>query len=556
MNRPRPPSFGSTTFLRSLLGLIALPLLPELALQVQGGSDLKRAAPIFYYQGIISFLLFAPALLLPRTWSRYWVVLTATLLATVTALTGFYAVTQGARWNLTAHTAMMQTNAAEAWSYVSAFGSAGRLLGLALLVAAFAACVYLNLRSTPPPRRLGLAGMFAGFTLSGYGLYNTAVYGRHAVRDVAVSGESAVPLVGLSINLFHPLTLVAATHYNYHSTHRYYVSQFQRVKSHDAQLAGAHPVAGAVSPRVVVVVIGESATRRHWSLYGYPRPTTPRLGALGAELTVFSDVVSVNVGTLSSIRAMLTTPAESIPVFHLFAGAGYRTHWLSAQHNQGFDDLELSALVGSCDETVFLNGTYDENLLPLLTAAAAQPGPQMIFLNLMGSHVRYRDRYPAKFSRFDGDTDTERLRANYDNSILYTDHVLAEMITVLRDREESSCLLYVSDHGEDVFDSRPDRYLFRDDSLATDPMYEVPFVVWLSPAYVRDNPDFSRTIAAAANRPYQNRGLYHAVLALARLQHPYYEPTADLFSPAFVERDRKVGSMQRSYTKAPVSPPR
>ena len=542
--------YGPHAFLFSLLGLACLPLLPEVALQIQSGSDLKNAAPIGYYQAIVSFLLLAPALLLPRWWARGWVVLVTVMLVPPTVIVGFYAFTQGARWDLTAHAALMQTNRAEAWEYLASLSSVGRLAGLALLSAAFPLCVYVIFRACVPSRRTALMVFITGLSLAAYGIRNVLVYGGSPVREVPVSGGSTVRMVGMSITMLHPLTLMAATHFNYVSTHDYYLRQFQQVRSKDALLAGATTIPGAISPRVVVVVIGESATRRHWSLYGYRRPTTPRLERMGTEIIAFTDVVSVTVGTLSSLRAMLATREDSIPVFRLFAGAGFTTHWLSAQHQLGFDELELSALVGSCDDRAFLNGVYDENLLPLLEAAIAHPGPQMVFVHLMGSHIRYRDRYPAKQAVFSGDNEDEQLRATYDNSIRYTDHVLAEMITRLRGLDQSACLLYVSDHGEDVFDSRPDKYLFRSDSIATDAMYEVPFVVWLSPQYIRDNAEFARSIAAAANRKYQNRGLYQALLSLARLQHPLYESRADLFSSGFLEQERRVGAMDRVYEKA------
>jgi len=255
------------------------------------------------------------------------------------------------------------------------------------------------------------------------------------------------------------------------------------------------------------------------------------------------------VGTEGSFNAMLTTTGSAIPVFPLFSQAGYKTHWLSAQYSQGENDVDVAALVQSCDERRFLNGAFDEALLPFVSQAAAEPGKQMIFVNLFGSHVRYRDRYPARFAAFHGDTERDELRATYDNSILYTDHVLAGMIEALRSRHEPACLLYVSDHGEDVYDSRPDEYLFRSDAVATDPMYEVPFFVWLSPEYITGNPDFSLAVAAARTKKYQTYAVYQALLDLARLRHPLYDPKASLFSRDFVEHARRVGVSGRLFDK-------
>ena len=546
----KAPRFGERVFLFSLLGLAILPLLPEVGLFFVNRSDIKIFAPILYYQGIVSFLLVCPALLLPRLLSRVWVALTAVLLGVPTVIVGFYSAVNGTRWNLTAHAALMQTNSAEAQGYLESFLTPGRLAWVGFLVLAFIACAVLNLRSAPPAWRRRLFVVGAGGVIAAYGIRNALRYTK-PFHQVSLADSGSVRVLGVGINMLHPVTLFGFADYNYRATHRYYLERFQQDQVRLTQLAGATTISGAVSPRVIVVVIGESATRRHWSLYGYPRATTPRLAKLGNELSVFTDVIATSVGTIHAIRSLLTTSRDSLPVFNLFSGAGYATHWISAQYNQGFDDLELSALVSSCGEQTYLSGAYDENLVPLLANAAARPGRQLIFLNLNGSHVRYQDHYPASHAVFAGDNDHDRLRATYDNSIHYTDTVVAEMIESLRKLNESACLIHFSDHGEDVFDSRPDKYLFRDDSLATDPMYEVPFLVWLSPQFVHDNPDFARDVAAATARPYQNRALYHGLLNLARLTHPLYDATVDLFSPNFVPTERRVGAMNRVYRKSP-----
>ncbi len=99
-----------------------------------------------------------------------------------------------------------------------------------------------------------------------------------------------------------------------------------------------------------MVVVGESANRRHRSLYGYARLTTPHLQKISNELCVFTDVThSTCVSTCSSIRGMLTTPGESVPVFHLRPKFVDKTHWISAQSGQGLFDPEMPALVDSCD---------------------------------------------------------------------------------------------------------------------------------------------------------------------------------------------------------------
>jgi len=554
MSPRRLLTLDASGFVFSLLGLALLSLVPELWLFFRNHEDLKFFAPIAYYECIVSFLLWIPALFLPRFWSRCWVIIVGSLSGLATLVVGFHAVSIGARWDVVAHAALLQTSPGEAWGYLRSFVSVGALLWAVALGAGFVVCVVINFRSPPPSRRFAFAGVALGLLVSAFGLHHAIRYGGWIFRTVPVSGGGTVQIIDTSINRFHPVTLLALTHYNYRVTHAYYLQAFHDAQSHLNQFKGAVTVPGAVSPRIVVVVIGESASRRHWSLYGYSRATTPRLEKLGAELVVFPDVISSSTGTLTELRSMWCTAIASLPVFPLFSAAGYTTHWFSAQYSQGANDVEAAALVQLCDERLFLNGTYDEALLPLVQHAVATPGKHVIFVNLFGSHVRYEDRYPRSFAVFRGEGEKGYRLATYDNSIRYTDHVLAEMIELLRQRSEPSCLLYLSDHSEDVYDSRPDEYLFRSDSVATDAMYEIPFVVWFSPEYRQTNASFVRLVTAARTRKYQTRALYQSLIDLVRLTHPIYDSRVSLFSPDYVERERRVGVMGRLYGASPLPP--
>lgn len=63
-------------------------------------------------------------------------------------------------------------------------------------------------------------------------------------------------------------------------------------------------------------MIGESTSRKHMSLYGYPRETTPQLDALKAanrNLTVFNNVVASRPYTIEVLQQVLTFADQSIP---------------------------------------------------------------------------------------------------------------------------------------------------------------------------------------------------------------------------------------------------
>ncbi len=531
--------------------VVFLPLFPELLVQLHSTIDFRALLRTLYYPGILSVFLLSPALVLPDRWAGRWIAALAAVFALPTAVCAFYALAHGTRWNLTAHTAAFQSNASESLGYLQSFVTVGRLAGVLVILAAFLGAAWLAVRSELPRRRTRFVALAAMTILCSYGALNVLRFGRDVIRPVKTETSNPVLLFGVGGITSHPLVIIPATHFNYHSTRDYYLTRFKALDARLHELSGAR-LLGPTSPRLLVVVIGESANRLHWSLYGYKRPTTPRLDSMRSELFVFSDVVSTTVGTLSSIRSMFTADRETLPVFPLFSNAGYTTHWISSQMGEGFDDLELGALVASCDHRVFLGGAFDENLLPHLQHAIQRPGPQLVFLNLMGSHIRYSDRYPARFARFDGHDEVSKVRATYDNSIYYTDHVLGEIIEMLRLAGESACLLYASDHGEDVYDSTTQRLLFRDESTASNAMFEVPYFVWLSSAYRKQHPEIVDRLTRSVDRPYQNREMFHPLLSLTRLDHSLYDATRDPLSDRFVVRPRPIGAAGRIYERAPA----
>jgi heptose-I-phosphate ethanolaminephosphotransferase len=549
MRKSQNPVFSWKAFFVSLIGLMGLLTFPELVILVKNKSDFSNLTPIAYYICIVSFIMVTPGLWLPKIWAQIWITLIGIIALLSTLITSFQALIWGARWDLTAHSAMMQTYPQQAWEFVSWFSRNPNLLWLVVILIGFSLGIWINVRSEQPRCRFALLWTISGLVISGFGIHNFIKYGRNVFSDVPVSDGTYLRIAGVGENNFHPVVLLALTHYNFRSTHNFYLEAYRKAASNSEVLMNANTKSGALSPRILLVVIGETASRRHWSLYGYERNTTPKMEALRDELIVFSNVISEQVGTQESIRSILNVPSISQPVFPLFEGAGYQTHWYSTKPDQGHNDTEISAIVQSCNHRLYLNNQYDENLVGLVERAVAMPGNHVIFLNLFGSHVRYGDRYPAEQSFFTGNSAKNRIIAEYDNSIRYTDTVLHQLIDVLKSRPEPSALIYTSDHAEDVYDSTPDEYLSRSDALATDPMYEVPFIVWMSPEYRRANSQFVEDIKLNCDKGATTRELYQSMIDLARLTHPIHDSSKSLFSSKFLEGERRVGAMKRIYNK-------
>jgi lipid A ethanolaminephosphotransferase len=188
----------------------------------------------------------------------------------------------------------------------------------------------------------------------------------------------------------------------------------------------------------------------------------------------------------------------------------------------------------------------DEGLVHDLGPRLAQAsGTQLWVLHMLGSHgPAYFNRHPDAFAPFQPECRHDDLRRcsvqavvnAYDNSLRYTDHVLASAITTLRahaDRVDSA-LVYVSDHGE----SLGEHNLFLHGlpyAIAPDVQKKVPMVWWTSPGLERAaglrEGCLRPTLEAAAARPLSHDQLFHSVLGLLDLRTALHEPALDLTAP-------------------------
>ena len=327
----------------------------------------------------------------------------------------------------------------------------------------------------------------------------------------------------------------------------------------DAGLGGVVSEAG-VEKRTVVLVLGESTNRNHFGLYGYPNGTTPRLSALGDELMVFRDVVSPHSHTIPTLKKLFSfANHETAEPWHeqpmlldVLRAGGYKTFWISNQEAYGtFGDVS-SAIASRADVQIFHNrgstqeqaDGFDGELIGYLDRVLeldAAPR-KFVVLHLMGTHTSYRSRYPAPFEHFsaadidpDGRDylDEARLRtiAQYDNAIRYGDTVVADMIARVAMQRGDAAVLFLSDHGEEVYDARDFRG--HTEKIGNRHMIEIPFTLWLSDAYRAARPQRAATLAGHVAAPYMSDDLIHTVVELCDVSLPRHEPSRSLANAAF-----------------------
>ncbi|MDR2121441.1 MAG: sulfatase-like hydrolase/transferase [Tannerella sp.] len=309
---------------------------------------------------------------------------------------------------------------------------------------------------------------------------------------------------------------------------------------------------------VFVVLIGESASTCHMSLYGYPRKTTPRMDARAGELDVFTDAVTPDTHTIGVMKKILTFANHAHPEYYhskasiveLFDAAGFETYWIS---NQVF----LSKWGGSYGVIASLSDhVYDLSVanrpdgvvLPVFRDVLHDgiAGNKIIFIHLMGNHHSYEARYPDEFEHFDHRRDgdlpdagfrTDKMKSvidAYDNSILYGDFVYESLLSALEETDASSCMLFFSDHGEEIYDTRKSSGHHMSNVYPC--QSRVPLVLWRSARYRQENPHIVIDTALSCS----TENIIHAVSTLCGLAHADYNPALSIFSPAYVAPDTRL----------------
>lgn len=289
-----------------------------------------------------------------------------------------------------------------------------------------------------------------------------------------------------------------------------------------------------------VVVIGESVNKEHMSLYGSNIKTTPNFDKIANDLKVFKNVKSAHCQTMRAVMGLLCFDEkfENGDIITFFKQAGFKTFWFSNQYTAGHCDSALWMIGSLADSMEFINKShyrtklsshYDEKLLDnFKTAISDKSHKKIIFLHLLGSHLPYSKRYPKNFDIFTPLKNGKHSRevAEYNNSILYTDHILQQIIDITKNIKTPSYVLYFSDHGEDVTED-PNSPHTHTEAIASPPMYDIPLVVWLSDEYKAINKKFIDSWDL--KKKYKTDKIIYSILNLSRLTFDKYNKVYSIF---------------------------
>lgn len=289
----------------------------------------------------------------------------------------------------------------------------------------------------------------------------------------------------------------------------------------------------------VVLVIGETARWKSFGLNGYGRNTTPLLSQ-NPNVVSYSHAVTLANLTSNSVPLILTransTNTELADmeksVCEAFSEAGFSTSWVTAQEVTPFQ----VRIIAACDNSfqqgkiITTERLYDMDLLPAIDSILGKGGhSNFMVVHTQGSHFRYKQRYPEQFDKykpsFDNSMDFTSITSEnvaylvnaYDNSILYTDYFLSSLIGKLNARCPVWSMIYLSDHGENLYDDERNVVL-HGSLVVTEYEAHIPFIVAYSDGYKAKYPEKVETLIANKDKNITSEVVFHSLLDMADIR--------------------------------------
>jgi lipid A ethanolaminephosphotransferase len=322
----------------------------------------------------------------------------------------------------------------------------------------------------------------------------------------------------------------------------------------DAKLGARYTA--QTKPPLLLLVLGETARSANFSLNGYGRPTNPLLAK--EDVVSLRNAWSCGTSTAASVPCMFSNfgregydsrPANYEGMLDVLQRAGLAVLWIDNQSGcKGVCDripnvntvaLKVPGLCdsGECFDEVMLHG-IDERIAALPAERRAKG--VVVVMHQMGGHgPAYYKRSPQAVKKFLPEcTDNalqscsrEGLLNAYDNSIVYTDKLLASSIQWLKAQEARSApaLLYLADHGESLGENN--LYLHgMPYGIAPEVQKRVPWITWLSPEFEQRNKLTTACLKQQLDTMVSHDNYFHSVLGLMNVQTSVYKPALDIYA--------------------------
>ena len=304
---------------------------------------------------------------------------------------------------------------------------------------------------------------------------------------------------------------------------------------------------------LTVLVVGESARAENFGILGYNRDTTPQLD-MEAGLIAFTDVHSCGTETAVSVPCMFSNMGRKDynaskakneeGLLDVLKHAGLEVIWRDNQSGcKGTCDRVTVDDVSNLKDPVLCANSEcrDEILLQgLQHFIDTLDKDTVLVLHQMGSHgPEYFKRYPNEYEHFTpvcesnalNNCSRESIVNGYDNTLVYTDHVLSTLIDLLRSNQDKvdTAMLYLSDHGESLGEYN----LFLHGTpymLAPEQQKHVAMLAWFSDSYQKSFSVDTHCLQLSREKPLSQDNLFHSMLGLLEVNSKVYDPGLDMFA--------------------------
>ena len=360
------------------------------------------------------------------------------------------------------------------------------------------------------------------------------IYGktRHKNRSILNEMSNAVQFCYIKLYKIYPYNLYLGladivSKQNYQKKLEEQVSTFS---------FGIKPQVNDDNP-LYILVIGEAARYDHLSLNGYERNTTPLLQVRKNLISYDSAYAQANLTSYSLPLIITRATADDADrayreksIVEAFQEAGYYSGYLNKQLSSALETriVKVSDYAYQSNKEVDVENNYDIDLVAKLQECVSDTS-QFFVLHTMGSHFRYEYRYPAEFEQFtpvmgksfsylgiSEENKSEFINA-YDNTILYLDYFLNELIEYVDGLNRSAVVVYISDHGESFWDD--------DKKLSLHGSYEiskyefhVPMLVWYSDEYQLNNSQKVENIKQNKAKTISSDAIFYSMLDIAGIK--------------------------------------
>ena len=383
-----------------------------------------------------------------------------------------------------------------------------------------------------------------------FAIYAKRFYNKTSAGDIALT---AADLALMKFEKIYP--------YDFYINTCKIVQEQRRIAAYNRALEsfsfGIQPRKDSV-PAIYVLVIGETARSMNFSLNGYERPTNPLLSKR-SNLVSFPHAYSQANLTSFSVPHILSriTAAGHDSIFsekslvEAFAEAGTATCWISNQHAGTYVDriLRTADSVYTTTKDATNEGNLDIYLADQLNRylQTTEHKSRFVVVHSLGSHWRYDLRYTDRFAVWQPSIsdnfsqnliqpqNRQLLLNTYDNSILYTDYFLDSLISVLEHTHLPAFMLYLSDHGENLYDDER-QLVLHGTYIGTEYEYNIPFIAWYSDEFAALHPEMAAALQDNRPKRFNSATVFHTMLSAAGITE-IADQEKNLLAPTLQEQD-------------------